>query len=173
MLKIVTWPDPILRKVAESVPDSGFGPTLEDFGRQMIATMLEGNGTSTGIGLAATQVGVAQRVFVMTFPDHKEFDPLIVVNPTLQLSGETLFEQEGCVSFPGIYDQVARSATVTMDYQNALSGEHHKQILTSWDARVAQHEFDHINGIMFFDRMSRQMRKALLRQWESTHGRCL
>jgi peptide deformylase len=167
VLKITLWDDPILSKIAEPVPDSAFGPELEAFGQQMIETMK----ANKGIGLSAPQVGVSQRIFVMTFPDHEDRAPLIVVNPILTLSGETLFEREGCLSFPGLYDQVARSAEAVLECRHPLTGTTEGQALTNWDARVAQHEFDHCNGTMFFDRMSRQMRKALLRQWEEKHGR--
>jgi peptide deformylase len=166
-LKIVLWADPILKKIAEPVADSAFGQTLEDFGRQMIETMQAYN----GLGLAGPQVGVSNRIFVMTFPDHKERKPLVVVNPVLKLSGATLYQYEGCLSFPGLQEQVPRSAEVVMEYQDPLEGEWNEYTLANWDARVSAHEFDHCNGVMFFDRMSRQMRKALLRQWEEQYGR--
>jgi len=166
MLKITLWDDPVLSKIAEPVADSAFGPDLEEFGRQMVETMNEKN----GLGLAGPQVGVSNRIFVMTFPDNEKMKPIVVVNPTLKLSGWFKYEREGCLSFPGLFDQVERRELVTMQYRNPI-GESLECVLANWDARVAQHEFDHLDGIMFFDRMSRQMRKRLMQEWESKHGR--
>ena len=160
MLEVVIWDDPVLSKVTAAVPDSGFGPKLEAFGLDLVATMKARN----GIGLAAPQVGVSSRVFVMTFPDHDAMEPVVAVNPALVLSGKTLYEREGCLSLPGVYEQVARSASTVMRYRDPLGAEHELP-LSGWDARVAQHEWDHTQGIMFFDRMSRQMRYRLLRDW--------
>jgi peptide deformylase len=166
VLTITLWDNPILSKIAEPVPDSGFGQGLEDFANQMIETMV----AKKGVGLAAPQVGVSSRVFVMTFPTDEARKPIAVVNPTLKLDGWYTYEREGCLSLPGLYDQVERKADVTMQYRNPI-GEAQEIVIHKWDARVAQHEFDHLNGIMFFDRMSRQMRKRLLKQWEETHGK--
>lgn len=142
MLEIILWDNPILKKIAEPVPDSAFGPELEKFGQQMIETML----SAPGLGLAGPQVGLSQRIFVMTFPDDEKRDnknvPLVVVNPVLKMDGETLYEQEGCLSLPGIHAQVPRSANVRLEYRDPLHGENYETTLTNWDARVAQHEFD-------------------------------
>jgi len=173
VLKITLWDDPILKKIAEPVPDSAFGLKLELFGRDMIETMEANN----GIGLAAPQVGISERIFVMSFPDHTDLDPIIVVNPRIRYLGSALYEQEGCLSLPGLYEQVARSSEITMEYQDPLTGRWKADLesltpseatLKNWDARVAAHELDHLDGWMFFDRMSRQMRKALLQRWEKT-----
>ncbi len=163
MLTITLWDNPILKKVAEPVADSAFGSQLEAFGQEMIETML----AKKGIGLAGPQVGVSNRIFVMTFPDNETMKPVVVVNPELKLSGWFKYEREGCLSFPGLFEQVERRADVVMQYKNPI-GESLECVLANWDARVAQHEFDHLNGIMFFDRMSRQMRKHLLKQWEDS-----
>ncbi len=159
-LTIVLWGDPVLSEVAEPVPDSGFGPKLEAFGRDLVKTMK----AHSGIGLAAPQVGVSERIFAMTFPDHDAMGPIVVVNPILVLSGKTLYEREGCLSFPNLFAQVPRSSDIVMEYRDPL-GEEHELPLAGWDARVAQHEWDHTMGIMFFDRVSRQMRRSLLREW--------
>ena len=159
-LSILIWDDPMLSKVCEKLDDNEFGPQLELFGRQLIATM---NG-KTGIGLAACQVGTLKRMFVMRFPDHEKLPSIAVCNPTLVLSGPTLQEREGCLSLPGIYIPVDRSENATMQYRDPL-GKMEELILDKWDARVAQHEFDHINGIFFLSRVSRQVRRAALREW--------
>jgi peptide deformylase len=161
-MKIVLWADPVLKKVAESVRESEFGPELEKFGADMVALMQAHN----GVGLAGPQVGVSERVFVMTFPESKiSQKPLIVCNPVLQLSGSTVYETEGCLSLPQIFEQVARAQSTTMRYFRP-DGTEAEIELTGWDARIAQHEFDHTMGIMFINRLSRQMRNAALRRWE-------
>jgi len=166
VLTITLWDDPILSKVAEPIADSAFGPQLEAFGQDMIETMV----TKKGVGLAGPQVGVSSRIFVMTFPDHEDRKPIVVVNPVLKLDGWFTYEREGCLSLPGLYEQVERRNDVIMQYFNPI-GEPQERHVTKWDSRIAQHEFDHLNGIMFFDRMSRQMKKRLLKEWEETRGK--
>jgi peptide deformylase len=160
-LTILLWDDPKLSAICTALEDNEFGPALETFGQQMVAAMDERN----GVGLAAPQVGVLQRMFVMRFPDHKNAPPIAVCNPVLVLSGETLQGREGCLSLPEIFQVVERSSHVNMTYREP-SGKPVELLLDLWDARVAQHEFDHTLGIMFFDRMSRQMRRTVLREWE-------
>jgi peptide deformylase len=167
VLKITLWDDPVLKKIAEPVADSAFGPELEAFGQEMLETM---KACGNGVGLAGPQVSVSNRIFVMKFPEDENRAPIVIVNPVIKLSGWLTYEREGCLSFPGIYEQVERNADVVMQYRNPI-GEAMEIHLTKWDARVAQHEFDHLNGIMFFDRMSRQVRKRLLREWEETRGK--
>ncbi len=187
-LTIRYWDDPVLSTVCDAVEDNEFGPKLEEFGESLLATMDAHN----GIGLAGPQVGVAKRVFVMTFPDGEiqwegkqpvivnERAAVVVCNPTLVLDGGTVREREGCLSLPGIHEQVARAEKVTMQfrYPNGVAEE---LILTNINARVAQHEFDHCNGLMFFDfrdkrpqygsRMSKQTSKYVLRLWEKEKTR--
>ena len=161
----------MLSTVCDKIGDSEFGPQLEEFARQLVATM----DASNGIGLAAPQVGVLKRMFVMRFPDHRDAPPLVVCNPVLILSGARLGEREGCLSLPGIFDQVYRAWHVNMTY-NTPEGKPSELLLDMWDARVAQHEGDHLNGVMFFDfkdqrptygaRMSKQVSKRVLREWE-------
>jgi peptide deformylase len=180
ILDVILWDDPRLSKVCEKLDDNEFGSKLEEFGRQLIATM----DAAPGIGLAAAQVGLLKRMFVMRSPDHSKVPPIVVCNPTLILSGSKLPEREGCLSLPGIFDQVYRASHVNMTYRQP-DGKHVELILDMWDARVAQHEFDHLNGIMFFDyrdkreqygdkygaRMSKQVSKQVLRNWEKKRGR--
>jgi peptide deformylase len=170
-LDILIWDDPRLSAVCEPLHDNEFGPQLEAFGRLLVSTMAEGN----GIGLACPQVGVLKRMFVMKFPDHETLQPIVVCNPTVDLGGLVTLGREGCLSLPNIYEQVVRAETVTMRYRDP-SGKHLETLLDKLDARVAQHEFDHMNGIMFFNykdkrekygaRMSKQVSKQTLRRWE-------
>jgi|SRR5208337_1421966 len=165
-LSILLWADPKLSALCEKLDDNEFGPQLELFGRQLIATM---NGKN-GIGLAACQVGTLKRIFVMKFPDHEYQRPAVVCNPMLVLSGPTLQEREGCLSLPGIYIPIDRSENATMQYRDPF-GKAKELILDKWDARVAQHEFDHINGVFFLSRVSRQVRRSALREWAKVKGK--
>ena len=164
MLNLRYWDDPVLSTVCEPVRDSEFGSKLEDFGRELISTMVDHN----GVGLAAPQVGVSTRIFAMHFPKGGvSLSPIAVCNPTLQFSGPIVLLQEGCLSVPEVFEQVARSQFATMRYFTLL-GEEREVEIRDMDARIAAHEIDHLDGIMFFDRrrMSRQMSKALLRKWD-------
>jgi len=181
ILSIRYWADPILSVVCEKIADNGFGSQLEEFGRELVATMRKAN----GVGLAAPQVGVAWRVFAMEFPDHRDREPIVVCNPELVLKGSTVYAQEGCLSLPNVYQQVYRASAAVLRFRKPDGEEMELALPTPWDARVAQHEFDHLNGIMFFNhldkrvefvteehpepwgpRMSKQMGKRVLRDWE-------
>jgi peptide deformylase len=168
VLQIRYWDDPVLSTVCEPVLDTEFGSKLEEFATQLLATM----NTYKGIGLAAPQVGVTRRIFIMHFPESAKngkltVPPLVVCNPNLELRGGALQHEEGCLSVPGIYEQVSRSREVLMRYFTTR-GEEREIELSDMNARVAQHEFDHLNGIMFFDRrrVSKQVSKAVERAWE-------
>ena len=176
-LPLSYWDDPVLSTVCDKIEDNEFGPKLEQFGLELIATMRHKN----GIGLAAPQVGVTKRMFAMTFPDHSDvkgfadFGPIVVCNPTLVLSGLTVPGREGCLSLPNVFEQVYRAEQVAMRFRNPLGAEIDMPLVTGMDARVAQHEFDHLNGIMFFDykdrrpdpwgiRMTKNLSKGVLRE---------
>lgn len=181
VLKVVLWDDPILSTICDEVEHNEFGPKLEQFGLDLIATMKAKN----GLGLAAPQVGINKRVFVMEQPDNKGFPPLVVCNPRLILTGRTLPGREGCLSLPNVFEQVYRAEGVVLQYQNALGVAHEIIYPTQMNARVAQHENDHLDGIMFFNyqdkremyvtkeyptprgaRMSKNLSKGVLRRWE-------
>ncbi len=157
------WDDPVLSKVCDNVGDAEFGPQLEELARQLVATM----DANSGVGLASPQVGISKRVFVMRFPDHRDAPPIVVCNPVLLFSGANLSESEGCLSVPGIHVPVTRASHANMTYYTP-TGEYVELLLDLWDARVAAHEGDHLNGIMMFDRLrvSRQISRAALREWE-------
>src|SRR5277367_5140615 len=105
ILPLRFWDDPVLSTVCDKIEDNEFGPTLEEFGCDLIATMKAKN----GLGLAAPQVGVAKRVFAMEFPDHPGAVPKVIVNPVLVLTGRTVPGREGCLSLPNLYEQVYRA----------------------------------------------------------------
>jgi peptide deformylase len=128
----------------------------------MIEIMLSYN----GLGLAAPQVGVSRRVFIMKLADGKK---IIAVNPKITPKGEYKIIEEGCLSFPNFYGPVSRRDECTIIYQEPMSGKETTLELTGLDAHCAQHEEDHINGILFIQRMPKHYRKKLLKEWSKKH----
>ena len=155
-LKIFTYPAPVLKKIAEPVTE--FNNELEHFAEQMIQTMYH----SYGIGLAAPQVGKSLRLFVsdIDFDIDKDDDDLITqanpevyINPRIiEHSGKLIYE-EGCLSFPGIYEKVERFEKIKLEYQNTKGAV--KSIEAEGIQSVClQHELDHLNGIVFIEKLS-------------------
>ena len=144
--------DPVLRTPAEPVTD--FDKELRQLVKDLTDTMLE----APGVGLAAPQLGVSLRVF--TYWVDGELGHL--VNPSLDLSDEEQDGEEGCLSLPGIAYDTKRALHVVAKGQN----EHGEPITVEGSdllARCVQHETDHLDGILFIDRLDREQRKAALR----------
>ena len=122
-----------------------FDDRLKTLAEDMIETMHKGN----GIGLAAPQVGILKRIFVMNvIPEEGNF---VIINPEfLDKSGENI-DYEGCLSLPGMYGKVKRSDYVKIRYQD-LNGDTHEMEATDLKARCIQHENDHLDGIMFTEK---------------------
>lgn len=146
---ILILPEPRLRKVA--APVAAVDDALHALSEDMLATMYD----APGIGLAAPQIGVMKRVFVMDCAGKdEEPQPMVLVNPEIvALSEETAWGEEGCLSIPDIYEDVLRPARVTMRWLG-LDGETHEQTFADRWATCAQHEFDHLNGRLFIDHLS-------------------
>lgn len=164
------WDDETLKTVCKKVNADEFDGRLREFGTLLLGTLAaHGN----GLGLAANQVGLTRRMFAIRFSGEgtEDLNPFVMVNPLIvNASDETEVGQEGCLSVPTIYDQVRRARSITVEFQY-IDGKEGKYDLEGIDARVVQHEVDHLNGLMFFDRMSKQMRKAVLRQWAKIEDR--
>lgn len=148
--KIVTNPSPVLRRKAHKV--NQFGQELQILVEEMIETMR----VAPGVGLAAPQVGVSQRVIVVEFGDAEDenIPPklYVLVNPEItRFSSEKEFGIEGCLSIPGILGDVERSVAVTVKGFNH-KGQPVKIKADGWLARIFQHEIDHLNGILFTDK---------------------
>lgn len=150
LLEIITVPEPVLRRKARKVTD--FGPALQDLITSMVETMRE----APGVGLAAPQVGVSERVIVVEFGDeHNEQAPaklFTLVNPEIRsYSNESETGVEGCLSIPGFLGEVERAQQVLVKGQNR-HGQPVKFKASGWLARIFQHEIDHLEGILFTDR---------------------
>lgn len=152
MLKLVTHPAEILNKV---MPEFDFAnPVMNphDLEEQMVKLMYEEN----GIGLAAPQVGVEARVFVIMTRNIAEVtEPFAVFNPViLAASEETELEEEGCLSFPNLFFKVSRPAKIIAEFKDRDNNTHRMEF-TGIDARCFQHELDHLNGVCFTSKISR------------------
>ena len=146
--KILHYPDPVLKQKA--VPVTEFDAELKQLAEDMVETMY----AAPGVGLAAPQVGVLQRLIVLDCSAKDEpADLLIAVNPeVLSGEGESL-EEEGCLSVPGYWACVKRQANVTMRYQD-LDGSPCERQAEGLLAVGIQHEIDHLDGVLFVDRLS-------------------
>lgn len=150
-LAIELWRQPsneTLQTICADFEENEFGTRLEQFGLQMLKAMKDKNGA----GLAGPQVGLVKRIFVMAFPDHQQNAPIVCVNPEVKLSGKDWAANEGCLSMPGVRGLVRRKYNAVLNYRTPL-GKHEELELDNVDARVAQHEHDHLEGIMFWENM--------------------
>jgi peptide deformylase len=167
VLPIVTYPEPVLVTVGQPVGEEEFGSELETLVEKMFETMYE----ARGVGLAAPQVGISKRLFVMDVPDEEgKSKPLALINPEIvTIEGEQIGE-EGCLSFPGLYQVVKREMRVIARAQN-LKGDEVEYDLTELSARCVLHETDHCDGIVFLDRMTalkREMAKRKIKRLQKS-----
>lgn len=155
VLPLVTWPDARLTTPC--------APALaDDATRQLAADLLETMYAAPGRGLAAPQVGQLVRLFVMdTGWKDGAPNPRIVLNPEILWRSETVVTGlEGCLSIPSITAEVPRAAAIRMRWTD-LDGQEFHEILTRFDAICAQHEADHLDGLLMFDRLDRAGRARL------------
>ncbi len=145
---LTVYPTPVLRQVAE--PVDAFDEELKGIVKGMLALMHQ----SEGVGLAGPQVGLKRRIFVMNATGKPE-DEITMINPRiLEKQGEATVFEEGCLSFPGIYAEVERPDSCTVEYWT-VAGERREEGFTGFPSRVIQHEYDHLEGVLLVDRMSR------------------
>ena len=157
---ILIHPDPRLKKVAE--PVARITPEIETLAADMLATMYD----APGIGLAAPQIGVSARVFVMdaTRDPQAERAPLVLINPEVTWTSDALNSyDEGCLSIPEQYAEVTRPAQVRMRWLG-LDGQTHERDFDELWATCAQHELDHLDGILFIDHLSAMKRQMITRK---------
>ncbi len=148
--KIITLPDPVLRKKARKITE--FGPELQNLIDDMVETMRE----APGVGLAAPQIGVSSRLIVVEFGDDEDEEAprklYVVLNPEIvRTDNETVSGVEGCLSIPQLVGNVERFESVTVRGLNRR-GQPLKIKARGWLARIFQHEIDHLDGILFVDR---------------------
>jgi len=157
--KIRIYGDPVLRRKAEPVED--FNAELRDLADSLVDSMYA---NQSGIGLAAPQIGVSKRLLVIDRSFGEEFDNILVmVNPEIvEADGETTFE-EGCLSVPGIFEPVSRPVRIFARYRD-VDGVLREIESDDFLARVIQHETDHLDGILFIDRLGTIKRQLLQKQ---------
>jgi peptide deformylase len=168
-LPIFTYPAPVLKQVAKPVIE--FNDEFRALVKDMLFTMYH----APGIGLAAPQVGVSLRFFVIDiwFDREKitkadgseeyrlsEFNPMVFCNPVFKNQKGEIIHEEGCLSVPGIYEDVKRAEFVTIDYQD-MFGNHQTLEADELLSVCLQHENDHLDGIVFIERLSLIKRQLL------------
>ncbi len=156
--EVVKWPDPVLAKRGDEVT------VFDDELRQLVDEMFESMYVAQGIGLAAPQISISKRITVIDVSFKKNpADKLALINPEIvHLEGRQV-EEEGCLSLPEIREKVVRAARVRVKAQDV----HGKWFEVEGDellARALQHEIDHLDGVLFIDRISRLKRELVLRK---------
>ena len=170
ILQILEYGDPVLRAKGKRIEN------IDDRIRELAENMVETMHAANGVGLAAQQVGEALQLTVLDVSlvqdrpsslkvDGKEVDPkaampLVLINPEIELCGETEVGAEGCLSFPEITGEIERAKSVLVRAQT-LEGERIEMEVGGFLARAIQHEGDHLNGILFIDRMNSAAKTAL------------
>lgn len=181
---IVNVPDPILKETGSVIEN--ITSDIQTQAKKMVNTMYDGK----GIGLAANQVGILNRMFVMDLPEGswrygEEINGVLTIeagyrsgkgtdeitrNPTVFINPEVIWEseqqsvyEEGCLSIPGQYADVIRPATVRVKFQD-VDGATHEAEYEGLDAACVQHEIDHLNGVLFIDYLSSLKRNMILKK---------
>jgi peptide deformylase len=154
ILPVRRYGDPVLRRRAEPVRD--LTARIEPLVADMVETMYD----SAGIGLAAPQVGISLRLFTL---DEGRGVPRTYVNPAIVEQGGRVVEEEGCLSLPGIFADVARAQWVIVEALDR-GGNPVRERAEGLLARVFQHEIDHLDGILFIDRLDRVTRDRIKRR---------
>ena len=157
ILPVAQRGEEVLRLKAARVADTEFNSDwLMQLASVMLATMLERN----GVGIAAPQVYISKRVIIVAsrpnlrYPDAPEMDAVVMVNPEiLEFSQATSLGDEGCLSVPNERGQVQRAQSIKVVY-HTLTGEVLESIFEGFPARIVQHEIDHLNGVLFVDRLT-------------------
>jgi peptide deformylase len=158
--EIRMYPDPVLRKKAAPVK------SIDDDLRRLVDDMVDTMYAEPGVGLAAPQIGVSLRLMVTDITVGEQSDALIVlVNPKIVSASGRLIEEEGCLSIPNIRAEIPRAESVEirgwdLDQQEVSLKGH------GYLARAFQHEMDHLDGILIWDRMSKIQREVLKNEWK-------
>lgn len=153
--KVVKFGDPVLKSKASPITE--FGPELEQEAERMV-TVMQG---ALGIGLAATQLGAMRQILV--FQAGPDSEPRAIVNPEIEwTSGDLVTAEEGCLSLPGVIVDVERPLHARVRAQDT-AGERIMLEASGLEARVLQHEIDHLNGVLILDRTVREQRRGALK----------
>ncbi len=171
VLRVTQYGESVLRQKGQPLK------ALDEGLRKLANDMIETMHAAEGVGLAAQQVGHALPLFVVDISDldpallDYQLDgkqppidllmPMVVINPQLRLlPGKPVTAEEGCLSFPGIRIDVPRADSIELNYQD-LDGSHHVLHASGWFARVIQHEYDHVQGVLFIDHLETRALRLL------------
>jgi peptide deformylase len=155
---IVKYPDPVLARKADTITvfDKELAKLVDDMFESMYA--------AEGIGLAAPQIGISKRLYIVDVSNNKDpKDKLVLINPEIISRDGKQIEEEGCLSLPDIRDKVSRSFSVRMRAQD-VKGKWFEVDGEELLSRAFQHELDHLDGILFIDRLSRLKKELILRK---------
>lgn len=157
---IITIPDPVLRQVCQPIVK------VDDSVRALADDMLETMYEAPGIGLAASQIGVLQRMFVLDVaPEDEPKNPMVFINPKIVWSSdETSVYQEGCLSIPEYFEDVERPSAIKILFQNR-EGSDQELEADGLFATCIQHELDHLNGMLFIDYLSKLKRDRVIKKF--------
>ncbi|MFO7978902.1 MAG: peptide deformylase [Bacteroidales bacterium] len=163
ILPIVAYGDPVLKKKTDPI-DKDY-PELDTFIANMWETMYKAN----GVGLAAPQVGKSIRLFIIDASAFEDEDPglanfkkVFINAQILEQSGQQWLFNEGCLSFPELREDIYRQPNITISYQDE-NFEHHQEQYSGVAARIIQHEYDHIQGVLMVDHLS-PLKKQLIKK---------
>ncbi len=158
---ITVYGDPVLRKKTSDIERNYEG--IEKLVEDMFETMHN----AEGVGLAAPQIGLSIRVFVVDlspmsreYPELKDFKKAFINAHVIEKDGEEELMNEGCLSIPGIHEDILRKGRIKIKYLDTEWNEH-EEVYTGYQARVIEHEYDHLDGILFIDHCSPLKRRLL------------
>jgi peptide deformylase len=154
ILNVLRFPDERLRTIAKPVT------SITEETKKIVADMFETMYDENGVGLAATQINIHQRIVVIDVSEDKE-NPLVLINPKItHKSGDIMINEEGCLSVPGCYAKVDRNTEVTLEALD-LDGNEYSLDAEELLAICIQHELDHLNGVLFVDYLSPLKRQRI------------
>lgn len=158
-MEILIFPHPFLQKKARAVEQ--FGPKLKNLIDQMFTTMRQAG----GIGLAATQVGVDARAFIMEVPkpESEEREVFVCINPEIKTQAGSSQQEEGCLSLPEVRLEVTRPAEICLAYQD-IQGQPQQKDMGGLLACCAQHELEHLNGVLILKYLPPLERQLTIRK---------
>jgi peptide deformylase len=165
-MKIITFPDPALRLTCDPVVE---GQDLENTVKHLVASI----NASTGVGLAANQIGFRQRIFVMN--PEKNGNVVVIANPVVIQGYDLKDKMEGCLSFPGVFDRVPRFDKVEVQFEAidplTLRFTPIRDILTGFNAQIFQHETEHLSGVLMVDHLMPNVQRRIQLKMEKRKTR--
>lgn len=170
VLRVVTWGDPVLRKVSRPVEPGEIDDAFRAWCDDLVETMY----AEDGVGLAAVQVGRPIRVLAVDveYGESGIRNPVVYLNPVLTPTAPDCVMDEGCLSVPGVRGKVSRPERIDVEWTDLQGVQHRREGVDGMEARCLQHEMDHLEGVVFVDRLSAATRSLVagkLRRLAQSH----